>query len=60
MRAGKVFIETQLLTVNDIDDDIAFRQLKGGLHGIEEAGADAILDDDPVHHDVDIMLVILS
>ncbi|KXT70839.1 hypothetical protein SCRDD08_00433 [Streptococcus cristatus] len=50
----------QLLTVHGVDDHIALRNPESRLDRVKEPAADPFLDDNAVHHDLDIVLLALG
>ena len=51
--------EQQLRVVHGVDNDIAFCDTKGSLNGIKETTTNALLDNNTVNHDIDIVLLAL-
>ena len=49
----------QLRVVHSVDNDITFCNTKGSLNGIKETTTNALLDDNTVNHDIDIVLLTL-
>ena len=52
--------EQQLRVVHGVDNDIAFCNTKGSLNGIKETTTNALLDNNTVNHDINIVLLALG
>ena len=58
--AGVVLGEEDVpVFVHNVDDHQAAGQGGGGLHAVGEAAVDVLLDDQPVHHNLDVVLLVL-
>ncbi|CIV61353.1 Uncharacterised protein [Streptococcus pneumoniae] len=51
--------EQQLRVVHGVDNHITFCDTKGSFNGIKETATNALLDNNTVNHDIDIVLLAL-